>query len=266
MTKTPLIMYLFQIWQMQNIEQVYPEMVVTLLAPQNLYFFFKNAIYWKIDDIVMIGLGFAGHVCFSIFAPWGATKGRILWMKKKLMGMKKDLKAIPEVRDTKNKEVLNILSTKNGVWKRKPPNSRFRGHCFGSYYTHKYGSVFNSVSETEVVGHQEAITKDVCWYFSICHFLWVLNKRDIAMLQNKIRVPMEPLSNATTSTASVSLRGSRKRKSSNHDESLAPAMLRRPTTLCRGKNNSVLWRLQGPPNVIVLLGACWRNYTLSSKK
>ena len=64
-------MYLFQIWQMQKIEQVYPDMVVTLPAPENLHFFFKNAIYWKFDDIVMIRLGFAAYAFFLIFAPGG---------------------------------------------------------------------------------------------------------------------------------------------------------------------------------------------------
>ena len=48
---------------MQKIEQA-------MLASENLHLMFKNAIYWTIYDIVMIRLGFAGHV-FLIFAPRG---------------------------------------------------------------------------------------------------------------------------------------------------------------------------------------------------
>ena len=64
-------MHLFQSWQMQKIEQVYLDTVLTLPASQSLYFFFKNAIYLTNDDIVMIGLGFAGHVFFGLWPPGG---------------------------------------------------------------------------------------------------------------------------------------------------------------------------------------------------
>ena len=60
-------MYLFKIWQMQKIEQVMLDLSVILPAPENPYVIFKNAIYWKFYDIVMIRLGFAGHVFFGLY-------------------------------------------------------------------------------------------------------------------------------------------------------------------------------------------------------
>ena len=51
---------------MQKIEQVMPELSVILPAPANPYLIFKNTIYLTFCDIVMIGLGFAGHVFPSI--------------------------------------------------------------------------------------------------------------------------------------------------------------------------------------------------------
>ena len=46
---------------MQKIEQVMLDLSVILPAPENPYLIFKNTIHWKIDDIPMIRLGFAGH-------------------------------------------------------------------------------------------------------------------------------------------------------------------------------------------------------------
>ena len=51
---------------MQKIEQVYLDIVVTLLALENLHFFVKSAIYGTFYDILMIRLGFAGHIFLCI--------------------------------------------------------------------------------------------------------------------------------------------------------------------------------------------------------
>ena len=47
---------------MQKIEHVMLDISVILPAPENPYLLFKNTIYWKVYDIPMIRLGFAGHV------------------------------------------------------------------------------------------------------------------------------------------------------------------------------------------------------------
>ena len=73
-------MYLFQIWQMQKIEQVYLDMVVTVPAPENLNSFQKRdlllncIILWHSDDSAWIRRsGF-----FLDFWLWRATTARSL--------------------------------------------------------------------------------------------------------------------------------------------------------------------------------------------
>ena len=79
---TRLIMYLFNIWQMQKIEQVMPDLSVILPAPETSYLIFKNTFYWNIYDIPMIRLGFAGHVFLGLSDPWRANTGTKLQNKK----------------------------------------------------------------------------------------------------------------------------------------------------------------------------------------
>ena len=56
-------------------------MTVTLPAPQN-HFIFKDVIYWKLYDIVMIWLAVIGHVFFfELLPPEGDHSLNLIWAK-----------------------------------------------------------------------------------------------------------------------------------------------------------------------------------------